>query len=271
MVYEIDVAHCELPSITVKNKEFAQRFDTKDIRSLDELKHHSQVYDYTTCKYPIHIFRELEIIDRELLKIRSQLIQNNFQKAVILSDHGASRLAVICEHESAAPLALEEKGQHSGRCCPCKEDPGIPQAIYEDGYAVLANYDRFKGGRKANLEAHGGASLEEVVVPIIVLSLRPSDVVYNFVNPVVKIKVGQTPKIELFCNTPMNQPRIEVEGDFYDGEFTVDRNHAIFELKNQKRVRDYKATVYEGGANTGTVLAFRLERGTKTRDLFGMN
>ena len=270
LIYEISIGHCELPSITVKNKDFKHYFDTKDIGDLDELKHHSQIYDYQTCAYPIHVFRELEIIDRELRRIRAQLIQNNFDKAIILSDHGASRLAVIYKHESGLPLELDEKGEHSGRCCPAGSDPGIPQAAYEDGYAILGNYERFKGGRKANLEVHGGASLEEVVVPIIIVSLRPDDVVYYFVDPVVKYKMGQPSMIELFSNVPMKQPRIEVEGIFYDGVFSVDKNHAIFTLTEQKRVRDYNATVYEGNTNTGVVLTFRIERNTKTRDLFGL-
>ncbi len=268
LIYEISIGHCELPSITVKNKDFKHYFETKDIGDLDELKHHSQIYDYRKCEYPIHIFKELNIIDGELRRIRAQLIQNNTEKAVILSDHGASRLAVIYKHENSSPLELDENGEHSGRCCPVMEDPGIPQAAYEDGYAILCNYERFKGGRKANLEVHGGASLEEVIVPVITIALRPDDVEYYFVNPVVKYKMGQPSKIELFCNVPMKKPRIEVEGIFYDGAFSADSKHAVFELTEQKRVREYKATVYEGNTNTGVVLTFRIERNTKTKNLF---
>lgn len=271
LILEISIGHCELPSITVKNKEFQNYFDTKDIRELDELKHHSQIYDYQKCPYPIHIFRELEIIDRELRRIRSQLIQNDIDKAVILSDHGASRLAVIYKHENDSKLELEENGVHSGRCCPCSEDPEIPQAAYEDGFAVLGNYERFKGSRKANLEVHGGASLEEVVVPVITIALRPDDVVYHFVDTVVKFKIGQTSTIELFSNAPMKHPKIEVDGEIYEGVFQKDKNHAVFELKKQKQTREYTAIVYEGNTNTGVTLKFRIERNTKTRDLFGLN
>ncbi len=268
LIYEINIGHCELPSITIKNKDFKHYFETKDIGDLDELKHHSQLYDYQTCEYPIYVFRELEIIDRVLRRIRSQLIQSKFEKAVIISDHGASRLAVIYKHENSSPLELEEKGTHSGRCCPCVEDPDIPQAAYEDGFAVLGNYERFKGGRKANLEVHGGASLEEVVIPIITLSLRPDDVVYYFVDPVIRFKVGQLSTIELFSNVPMKEPKLEVEGTFYEGVFQTDKNHALFTLTEQKRVREYSATVYDGSKNTGVVLTFRIERNTKARDLF---
>lgn len=269
MICEVHVAHCELPSITVKNKDFKHYFETKDISELDELKHHSQVYDYQTCPYPIHVFRELEIIDKELRRIRSQLIQHIFEKAVIISDHGASRLAVIYKHESHSPLQLDEKGEHSGRCCPSETDPHIDQAAYEDGYAVLGNYERFKGGRKANLEVHGGASLEEVVIPILVISLRPDNVVYYFVDPVINYKIGQVPNIVLFSNIPMKQPKILVDSVFYEGVFQKDQNHASFAIAEAKRVREYKAAIYDGDVYTGVELTFRVERNTKTKNLFG--
>ena len=269
MIYEISVVRSELPSITVINDDYQQYFDTKNIAELDELKHHSQIYDYQKCPYPIHIFRELEIIDRQLRLIRSQLIENDsFDRAVIISDHGASRLAVIYKHESQSQIQLDEKGEHSGRCCMADEDPSIPEAAYENGFAVLGNYDRFKGGRKANLEVHGGASLEEVVIPIITLSLRPENVEYYFVDPIIKYKATKPCEIVLFSNIPMKAPKICVEGIFYDGLFQSDHKHALFSMPELKRVREYQAYVYDGDVNTGVVLTFSIERNTKQKDLF---
>lgn len=154
----------------------------------DEVKHNSQIYDYEKCKLPIHIFRELEIIDNELRNIQAMLIQESISKAIIVSDHGASRLAVISGEENSAFIEMDEKGEHSGRCCPIDDNPNIKYAAYEDGYAVLANYERFKGGRKANVEVHGGATLEEVIVPIITLTKKPSNVEYCFTESLIILK-----------------------------------------------------------------------------------
>lgn len=270
LMYETSIARCELPSITSVNKDFLQYFDrVRDIKDLDELKHHSQIYDYQKCKLPIHLFRELEIIDRELKRIHAQLVQGTFEKAVIVADHGASRLAVLYGQESTSTIELEEKGIHSGRCCVTSEDPQIPSAAYEDGYAVLANYERFRGGRSANVEVHGGASLEEVVIPVITISKTPSDIVYCFVDPVIKFKMGQPARITLFCNMPMKQPRINVNGIFYDGVFSVDTKHAVFEMPEIKRTNEYVAAVYDGDKNLGISLNFSLERATKQINLFG--
>lgn len=272
MIYEISIAHCELPSITSKNKEFQHRFEINTISDLDELKHHNPKYQYKSCRVPVHLFRELDIIERELHSIRARLIRNSLEKAVILSDHGASRLAVLYAQNHPANLELEENGQHGGRCCPTEEDPHIPQVIYEDGdgYAVSANYDRFKGGRIASVEVHGGATLEEVVVPIITLSLKPQNVLYSFVNDTVKYKIGKPVTIVLFCNVPMEQPKLEVEGRFYEGVFQTDKRHAVFSFDLKKSKQDgYHATVYEGAKNTGVTLTFHIVRGTKEKNLFG--
>ena len=264
----VQIGRCELPSITVKNKEFKQYFETKDIGRLDELKHHSQIYDYTTCKYPIHIFRELEIIDEELQHIRTLLLGKAVQRAVVISDHGASRLAVLYGQENASSLELSEKGMHSGRCCPCKENPEIQEAAFEDGFAVLGNYERFRGGRRANLEVHGGASLEEVVIPVLTISLKPANTTYHFMETVLRYKMGKPLIIKLFCNVPMQNPGLKVEGTFYRGILEGDGTSASFILTEIKKTREYKAEVYEGDLDLGISLVFRVERNTKANNLF---
>lgn len=271
LVSEISIGRCELPSITSTNKEFESTCpNVHKITDLDELKHHSMTYDYATCPYPIHLFRELEIIDTELRRMQAQLAQGIIQKAVILSDHGASRLAVLYGKESASNIELTEKGIHSGRCCKIEEDPNLPQVSYEDGYAVLANYERFKGSRAANLEVHGGATLEEVLVPIITLVRKPDNITYRFVDPVIQYKLGRDAKITLFSNMPMQQPRIQVNGIFYDGKFVGDKKHAEFVMPELKRTNSYEALVYDGDKNVGVTLSFSIERATKQKNLFGL-
>lgn len=271
LVSEFAIARCELPSITSTNKEFENTCpNVKKISDLDELKHHSMIYDYAICPYPIHLFRELEIIDTELRRIQTQLTQGIIGKAVILSDHGASRLAVLYGKESASNIELSEKGIHSGRCCKIDEDPKLPQVSYEDGYAVLANYERFKGSRAANLEVHGGATLEEVIVPIITLVRKPENITYCFVDPVIKFKVGQDAKIILFSNMPMSHPRLQVNNIFYEGTFIGDKKHAQFVMPELKRTNSYEAIVYDGEKNVGVTLNFSIERATKQKNLFGL-
>ena len=265
MISDIQIVRCELPSITSINKEFKERFETRDVKELDDLKHHSTIYLYERCQLPIHLFEELKVIDKELRNIRDLLRSHGAQKAVIFSDHGASRLAVIYKHENEK-IELEEKGKHSGRCCRCEQNPNLDQAAYENGWAVLANYERFKGGNKAQVEVHGGASLEEVVVPIVTLTLRPEKVEYHLADQKVKYSQGKV-TLALCCNMPMNAPRIQIEGVFYEGALDPDRITARFDVDQHTKAQAYRATVWEGNTNTGQVVDFVVERKTKQRDL----
>lgn len=114
---------------------------------------------------------EFAIIDKVLDEIKNSLAKRQAEKIILTSDHGASRLAVMYGRE--IKYRMNSSGEHSGRCCPINfidEKPAC--ASEENGYWILANYDRFAGGRLSSIEVHGGATLEEVLVPVIEFSLR---------------------------------------------------------------------------------------------------
>lgn len=270
MVTELAIGHCELPSITTKNKEFEQFFPKAiyhKIDNLDEMKHHSQMYQYNKCPYPIHLFQELEVIDTELRKIHSMLVQGTLEKALIVADHGASRLAVLYGHENEPPIPLPEPGEHSGRCCEIAEDPRLDNAAYEDGFAILANYDRFKGGRAANVEVHGGASLEEMLVPVMILSKKPEKINICFVDSVIILIPRKIPTLTIYSNIPLSKPRLQVNGEFIDGKLVGDSKHAIFELPKIKRKGEYSADVFDGQKNMAVTLEFTARKNTHENNL----
>ena len=271
LVMEVSIGHCELPSITVNNKEFLQYFDDNDwvkIDELDEMKHHSKDYDYQRCEYPIHLFEELDIIDMQLRRIQSQLVQGMIEKAIIVSDHGASRLAVLYGKENDSKISLDESGEHSGRCCPVDDDPNIEFAAFENGYSTLANYERFKGGRRANVEVHGGASLEEVLVPVISLTKRPDKLEICFVDPVITLRPRIVPTLTLYSNIPLKSPRIIVNGESIQGVFAEDKSHAVFSLPKIKRKGTYSADVYDGDKNLSISISFTVKKKTQENDIF---
>lgn len=268
MQFECFIGHCNLPSITSKNKEFYDVFPEGTVlkeEGLDELKHHGTKYDFQFTTEPLHIFDELAILDRDLKKMGSMLAMGHCQRIVILSDHGASRLAVTYRSENDK-LELTEPGKHSGRCCPADEDPKIDFVTYEDGFAVLANYERFKGSRKADVETHGGASLEETVVPVIILTLKPKEQQVFFVETVVPCSPKDGSSIRMFANPPLKKPRMVVGGQSYDGKFDGDKHNVIFEMPDIRRKGQHEAEIYDGGIKV-TVLTFETKRQTGTNQL----
>lgn len=281
----VHIAHCELPSITVQNLDFKKFFDIKidedgiDVdygtKELDELKHHSKVIDYTKRPEPVYLFWELQIIDRELRQIRDILSSGEYDKIIIISDHGASRLSVLYNHYSKY-LELKEHGEHSGRCCKSEENPNIPEAAYENGYAVLGNYDRFKGSRKANVEVHGGASLEEVVVPIIELIKMPEKITVYITNLNEKEEIAfhnkETVSVNIFSNIHLEQPRLvvrEMNENQYEGSVTPDGKNYRFDIPEIKRTGSYTADLYDGDKLKFKGLLFKARKLTVTqKDLF---
>lgn len=253
-----------LPSITSKNKEFVSDFETRgllvnSIKELDEIKHHgTNDYDYRQRKQSIHIIRELEIIDETLDNIKLKLTQGNCEKAIMVSDHGASRLAVI--HETENMWEMQSKGEHSGRCCP-KTDADVKSefATEEDGFWVIANYDRFKGGRKANVEVHGGATLEEVVVPIIEITKFAEDIEVSIIEKVITVSFRKKAAIRLFSKTKLQNVTVLIDGEYYDAK-EQDNNMYLVDMPQLKKAKRYSVDVYASNNLVATGLSFEIKK-----------
>lgn len=260
LLLSIQVVHGELPSITSQNTEFMNPA-VINIKDLDELKHESQTYNYEKQKIPLHLVAELKAIDGVLQTIRDGLLTKEMKSAIIISDHGATRLAVLNDEEYGAEFIVgESKGQHSGRCCQVEEDPRIPFAAYENGYAVLANYMRFKGSRKADVEVHGGATLEETLVPLLQISLKAKDPMVEFQPALVQLRKKEVGELLLVTNFDMADPYIIVNGKIYRGKLDTHRRRAIIPLPDMKRTHDYMADIYDGDTLLKEQVAFHVKK-----------
>lgn len=220
--FKADIGVCNLPSITTYNKEFVLDFinagcQYSDIKSLDEIKHSGELdYNYEKVKEPIYVSDELSIFDELISKINHQLQQGNLEKVVLIADHGASRMAVLSDSENKWEMI--NKGQHSGRCCPISDLDSAPESsIEENGFWCLLNYDRFKGGRRANVEVHGGASIEEILVPIIEIT-KKKQIIECAVDDNYKIITSsfrKSAKIKLYISKTYDNVCIILNGAYY--------------------------------------------------------
>lgn len=186
----------------------------------------------------------MAVLSDALDRAAVELALRKYDRFIIASDHGASRLAVISNIEEK--YETDTRGEHSGRCCKKFDNYDLKFSTEENGFIVLANYGRFRGSRAANVEVHGGASLEEVVVPVIELTLADSlmQVALSDKNIVSDYKDGAS--ILLYVNKPIKQViSLVVEGERYFGE-KVDENHYRINVANMKRAKTYSADVYVG-------------------------
>ena len=272
----ITCGRCELPSITSHNKEFVESLEDKgcnvvNIKELDEIKHHGKDnFDYEKEKTPVYLVRELEIIDELLQKIRANIDGDKYKKAIIISDHGASRLAVL--HNTENTLCMETSGEHSGRCCPTNEINEKPDAaIEEGGFWVLANYDRFKGSRKANVEVHGGASIEEVAVPIIEITRKGAKIEAFVVEESKTVKLGakEHAALSIYADVKSNNICIKLDGKYFDAEKTSEPYIYAVELPEYTQEGNYSFDILDGSDIIASGQEFRIEKkGMKKNFLF---
>lgn len=256
----VDVTRSDIPTITSINRHFYDQWTGgrkfKEDR-LDDIKHKAKGgYFFTDDETPIHLAAELDVIETAISTAATELAMHKCQAFVIASDHGASRLAVIKKQE--VPYDTDTKGEHSGRCCKAFKNCNLQYKVEENEFIALADYGRFRGSRAANVEVHGGASLEEIVVPVITLTLKkqlgiqikvmnPDDITADRHNGVVLAiyisDVGDPSRVKLIID---NRP--------YSGK-TEDGLHFTFELKDIKRARTvpYTADVFDSDDLIGNI------------------
>lgn len=190
-VISYNVGYCHLPTITEINKDFLNGKKTLEpIYALDELKH-------STCSYPLNITKEFD----ELKKIKDFVI-NSFndttKRIIIASDHGTSRLAVLVR-ETQFDSKIKADGREIyryGRYCEGTDlEHELPTSINYNGKLIFADYTRFEQKGAPSDEIHGGASIEEWIVPIICIEKRMT-------------KGKQEEKCDIETTTPTVQPEI---------------------------------------------------------------
>jgi len=253
----IDVARADLPTITSVNKSFYDGWtglSKYKEEELDETKHKKKGgYFYTEEKKPIHLVKELEIIKKAIECAKTSLAMHECRQFVIASDHGASRLAVLRKDENPHPT--DTQGEHSGRCCKAYEESDREFVIEENGYFVRTDYGRYKGSREANVEVHGGASLEEILVPIITLKLKKqTDIDIRVLNAdSLQADRHKGTYIDLYISdvASVDKVTVVVDGVKYSAK-CKDKLHYDVILTDIKRQKECKMDIYDGDDLIGT-------------------
>ena len=174
---------------------------------------------------------------------------------------------------------MAEKGEHSGRCCPKSDIDEKPEYATDAGdFWALANYDRFKGGRKANVEVHGGATLEELCVPVIELSILDKNLRVYFLpvnsskvdfEKIVEIEVSFRKKaaLKIFATSAIQDVNIAVNGTYYEA-MPIGNNFYQVEMADIKKAGTYYADIRSGDTTIAEKVPFVVKReGQRERDI----
>lgn len=248
---KVEIGRADLPTITSLNKSFYDNWDgigKYKEETLDDIKHHEKGgFFFTDCEEPIHLESEIGVIEKALMLAQTKLAMHECKSFIIASDHGASRLAVLRKQEEK--YSTDTKGEHSGRCCKTFENCQLRNLVEEQGYYVRTDYGRFQGSRKANVEVHGGATLEEVLVPIITITLKKQGSVEIKVLNADKIqadrKIGT--RLSIYISEVDNQNNVSlVIGEKKYIAVCIDATHYEVVLEDIKRAKSCHADVFDG-------------------------
>ena len=256
----VHVTRAKLPTLTSVNRDFFDEWNcgTKDQnKQLDELKHGDfEDYGFDRAQMPVELVYELDVLDKALIAIAKHLKTKKSKSVVLASDHGATRLAVISKDETF--WEMPEKGKHSGRCCRTNEFDGeLPPYVTHDEeneWNVMANYSRFKGGRKADVEVHGGATLEEVIVPVVEFKLLDKALEVELVEKVIKVHFrDKSTKLVLFCDQPLDNLVVELDGKRYSCTVIPENTKKHEAVLPKLRAGKYKLSLFDGDTQLNSV------------------
>jgi len=255
--YNIEVGYANIPTVTELNKDFVVGRNYELNRDLDHLKHNG---DYPAC-----IEEELTLVEN-VVKTAVQKL-DIFDRVIIVSDHGASRGAILGK-ETTYKAEENAKIERYGRYCiqtGAQYENRHTECIDKEDYHIFASYDRFSVSGNEKSEIHGGATLEEVLVPIIVLSRTPLEekVVITLFEAVIRLKAGFLPKVKFKIDKPFTELYATVDAKKYVCHREVD--YWYFEPETGKKER-YIAKISSKG-NIGE-FEYRIIKGRTDSDKF---
>ncbi|WP_400196993.1 BREX-4 system phosphatase PglZ [Candidatus Methanarcanum hacksteinii] len=197
MNYNIEksaVVSVKLPTSTEFNSINWNNERIQEIKNVDNIAHNGVVKNETNVPEQNIVNILLNTFNRDLLgRIASNIA--NYSKIIVTSDHGTSRLAVIANEMGLSKRLPFEHEPKDWRFTVEVEGEPMPEGMEkrydpdrDETYWVVRGYNRLpKQGGKKN-ELHGGASLEERLVPFIVISGKGSSQTKKINAPQIKEK-----------------------------------------------------------------------------------
>ena len=124
------------------------------------------------------------------------------------------------------------------------------------------NYDRFKGSRRANVEVHGGAALEEVAVPIIEITQKLANTEAFIVDETKVLTLGakEHAVIKIFVGTKSNNISIKLGNNYYDANSSVEPYIYTVDLPDYSKKGKYTFDIIKGNETIATGQAFEIKK-----------
>lgn len=175
-----DTVKAEIPTITELNPiEWKNKL--RDIKGIDNTAHDG-AEKHVVTELEENIYATFQVIENDVVNSVANSI-SRYRKIIITADHGLTRLAVIARALSkSSTLDFDGDAWRYRKCY--DTDPNPPDNVDvvrndrdDTYYWAIRNYNRFKKSSSVKYEMHGGSSMEELMVPFIVVVRDASDMV----------------------------------------------------------------------------------------------
>lgn len=219
---EIYVAASELPSVTSVNKKKLDELAGGNLEKIGDV----DKFAHTQKTYPAYLIEEFGIVENAISQVLSMY---NGKKIAFVSDHGISYMAQFGVGLNLAGVETN----HAGRCGHWLKGNAPTDNYYvvcDDGQTLCSLNDNSLSAKTPTGQgAHGGATPEEVLVPIIVVSSQKNANVYSAKlqsneivasNPVVRYTIKGLSSIDMphVSYNGVDYRLYKTNGDVYESE-----------------------------------------------------
>lgn len=223
-----------LPTITTINmgKADPATISEKKFDALDSLSH---IKDKSDCNYHSIIAKQFEMMDKIADIICQAAVKHPDKDIVVTADHGMSRMAAIGFHKTGGISAPSSAIVcNLGRYCEIPMDSkmsSITNTIKEECIIAFKTHNHFTISGNAPGELHGGATPEEMLVPIIHFKKLGqkketviSDVSYNMASSNVYLDSNGDAALFLTTKGVVKSVKVEINGNQLQAHKTSDGN-----------------------------------------------
>ena len=247
---ECKIVRAELPTVTMRNNEWKD--ENEFVRyDLDENAHDTQY------KFPDNFVKALDIIEEKVnKKLREEL--HNSQVLILTSDHGLSRFAAISNDKVPTPDGYEARrgGRYASLSNTAEKIKTTsleryPDVIKTEGELIQVRYRNFIGSPVHGGEIHGGASPEEVLVPVIRIAREALSIKLTVETPEVEIDIKGRGLLVIRSSGSLSAPMLQITNMSLEGHYEGENKWSF--LLEGLRDGEYSGSLYDNGRNLGEV------------------
>jgi len=210
----VQVGRAELPTSTSYNREWS--LDEQVERELDNSAH---AVGYA---HPRSLVSEIHFVVALAEEVRARC--QNTGQVLVTGDHGLTRFA--CMGKQIAPpdgYTVHRWGRYAYGSPRSPEAPSSDEWLTHNDCLILAHHGLFRGGARTGGEVHGGATLEEALVPVLAVRRRSrARPAITLSNANIRPQLDGSVRLSITVSEPVSVLRLSLTGRILDAKHERD-------------------------------------------------